>query len=213
MQELAWSRLEGSRLLLLLALLAPVPLTMPGAANAQFAERMGNAAVRAAESEAHRQVDRAVRNAIRCAVGDRICQERARKEGKDVVLVDSQGNPLDDGRSHWHLAFAGQQWNGDKAHVIEDDLLFALHLTSEDDATLYLFLAEDGEGDQDARGAFLAFDSEERCRYPFVGAPSFRVWLDRSDGQWISGSYDGTVRCEYRSAPTRASGTFRVPRH
>jgi hypothetical protein len=96
--------------------------------------------------------------------------------------------------------------------VIEDELLFALHLASEDDATLYLFLAEDGEGDQDARGAFLAFDSDERCRYPFAGAAPFTVWLDRSDRDWISGSYDGTVRCEYRSAPTRASGTFRVPR-
>ena len=212
MQELLRPQLDVSRHLLLLALLAPIPLTIPAAANAQFAERMGNAAVRAAESEAHRQVDRAVRNAIRCAVGDRVCQEKARKEGKDVVLVDSQGKPLDDGRSHWHLAFAGQQWNGDMAHVIEDDLLFALHLTSEDDATLYLFLAEDGEGDQDARGAFLAFDSDERCRYPFAGAAPFTVWLDRSDRDWISGSYDGTVRCEYRLAPTRASGTFRVPR-
>lgn len=96
--------------------------------------------------------------------------------------------------------------------LIEDDLLLALHLASDDVATLYLFLDDVGEGDQEAEAAFLAFDSDERCRYPFTGANGFTVWLDRVDRQWISGSYDGMVRCEYRSSPTRASGTFRVPR-
>lgn len=153
-----------------------------------------------------------MRTAIRCAVGDRICQERARRDGKEVILVDSRGNPLDDGGSHWNLDFAGQQWIGDSGHLIEDELLLALHLVSDDEATLYLFLHDDGEGNQEAGGAFLAFDSDERCRYPFGGAAAFTVWLDRSDSRSISGSYDGMVRCEYRSAPTRASGTFRVLR-
>lgn len=205
-------RRELSPLLLLLAAMVAGLLSGPTAAAGQLAERLGNAASRAAESEAHRQVDRAVRNAIRCAVGDRVCQEKARRDGKEVVLVDSRGNPLGEEVTHWNLHFAGKQWSGDSGHLIQDELLRTLHLVSDEEAVLYVFLRDDEEGDQEADAAFLAFDSDERCRYPFDGAAAFNVWLDRSDSRTISGSYEGMVQCDYRSAPTRASGTFRVPR-
>ncbi len=61
-------------------------------ADAQILRGIRRAAERAAERETERQVDKAVTETIRCAVGDSACADRARREGKKVEVVDSNGN-------------------------------------------------------------------------------------------------------------------------
>jgi hypothetical protein len=178
-------------------------------------ERLGNAAARAAESETHRQVDHAVRNAIRCAVGDRICQQKAKQEGKEVILVDGNGNPVGSGAlgaASWRLELGAEEWEGHAGHVIEDEVLFTLHLAADDDVTLYLFLTDDDEGERDAAAVVLATDDEDTCRYPYEGSAPFVVRLDRVDSNTVAGAYEGRVRCEDAASPVRARGTFRIAR-
>lgn len=190
-------------------------LAGPRPATGQVIERLGKAAAREAEAETHRQVRRAVRTAIRCAVHDRVCQDQARRDGHEVILVDQQGNPIDGGalgQATWDLELGDEEWEGDAGHVIDDEILFTLHLAADDDATLYLFLPEDEEGQMRAEAVVLASDDGDRCRYPYAGSAPFVVRLDRVDEGEVSGAYHGTVRCEDAGSSVRAIGTFRVPR-
>lgn len=66
-------------------------LSQPGDADAQILNRLKKAAQGAAEREASSQVDRMVRNTIRCLVDDPVCVEKARASGDDVVFVDDSG--------------------------------------------------------------------------------------------------------------------------
>ena len=63
-----------------------------------IADRVTRAAQRGAEDaasrEAYNRASRAVSNTIECVAGDRDCTERAQREGRTVVLTDSNGNPL-----------------------------------------------------------------------------------------------------------------------
>ena len=77
------------------ALLSAAILAVPGSARAQFGS-LKKAAERAAESEANRQVDKAVRNTIRCAVDDPACAEKAQKNGDTVVYTDAEGEVITD---------------------------------------------------------------------------------------------------------------------
>jgi OmpA-OmpF porin, OOP family len=76
-----------------------LPLTLPGDGHAQVLDRLKKAAKEAAATEAEDQVERLVRNAIRCAVDDPTCVEKARESGSDYVLVDHEGMVIvdDDG--------------------------------------------------------------------------------------------------------------------
>ena len=84
-------RLSLSLLLLLVA------LPFSGCAT-DIADRVTRAAQRGAEDaasrEAYNRASRAVSNTIECVVGDRDCTDRAQREGRDVVLTDSNGTPL-----------------------------------------------------------------------------------------------------------------------
>ncbi len=71
-------------------------ISIAGPAHAQLGKRLQDAAKRAAEREAARQVDKKVTEAIRCAVGEYECYERARAEGKEVVFIDEQGRVITD---------------------------------------------------------------------------------------------------------------------
>jgi outer membrane protein OmpA-like peptidoglycan-associated protein len=75
---------------ILLALLAGIPA---GAGAQGWIE---DAAKRAVKGEAARQVHRAVAGAIRCAVGEYECYEKARSDGKEVVFVDENGEVIED---------------------------------------------------------------------------------------------------------------------
>jgi len=69
-----------------------------GGCATNIADRVTRAAQRGAEDaasrEAYNRASRAVSNTIECVVGDRDCAERAQREGRAVVVTDSNGNPL-----------------------------------------------------------------------------------------------------------------------
>ena len=75
-----------------LALLAI--LAAPEGASAQL--DITGALKRGAESEANRQADKLGREAVRCAVDNLKCIKKAEKKGKDVVLVDENGDPIEE---------------------------------------------------------------------------------------------------------------------
>ncbi|MFQ5528926.1 MAG: OmpA family protein [Gemmatimonadota bacterium] len=69
----------------ILMFVAPVP------AEAQIGG-LGNAAKRAAK----KQVDKVVKDKVRCAFDDRACIDNAKQDGDDVEIVDADGNVMDD---------------------------------------------------------------------------------------------------------------------
>ncbi|MEM8599962.1 MAG: OmpA family protein [Bacteroidota bacterium] len=75
-------------------------LLAPGLSAQSIFERARRAAERGAERaverEAERRADRAVTGAIACAMGDRQCAREAEAEGKEVVYVDANGDPIED---------------------------------------------------------------------------------------------------------------------
>ncbi len=79
-----------------LALGVAAALLAPASADAQILKRIRKAAKDAVTDESARQVDRLLRNAIRCAVDDPVCYEDAKKSGKDVVFVDDDGAVIAD---------------------------------------------------------------------------------------------------------------------
>jgi OmpA-OmpF porin, OOP family len=71
-------------------------LLPPTKASAQVGGRLRRAAENAVIGETARQIDRMLRNAMRCVFDDRACIDNARREGKEVVLTDDRGNVLMD---------------------------------------------------------------------------------------------------------------------
>ncbi|MEM6783887.1 MAG: OmpA family protein [Bacteroidota bacterium] len=75
-------------------------LLAPGLSAQSIFERARRAAERGAERaverEAERRADRAVTGAIACAMGDHQCAREAEAEGKEVVYVDANGDPVED---------------------------------------------------------------------------------------------------------------------
>lgn len=68
----------------------------PPSAEGQLIKRLKKAAKEAVTNEAENQVDRLLRNAIRCAVDDPICVEQAEESGEDVIFVDDGGEVITD---------------------------------------------------------------------------------------------------------------------
>lgn len=81
-----------SRLDSVLAVL--VILLLPTGAEAQL--DIGGAVKRGAEYEANRQAQKLGRDAVRCTVDNLKCIKKAEKKGKEVVLVDENGDPISD---------------------------------------------------------------------------------------------------------------------
>jgi outer membrane protein OmpA-like peptidoglycan-associated protein len=85
-------------------LLSASAAAVPTRAEAQVLDRMRRAAGRALEGEAARQVARLLRNAVRCVFDDQACIDRAKADGKEVVLtkddgevlMDAEGKPITD---------------------------------------------------------------------------------------------------------------------
>jgi len=84
--------MEFSRVGVLLVMLSV--LCLPGQAIAQL--DIGGAVKRGAEYEANRQAQKLGRDAVRCAVDNLKCIKKAEKKGKEVVLVDENGDPIAD---------------------------------------------------------------------------------------------------------------------
>jgi outer membrane protein OmpA-like peptidoglycan-associated protein len=85
-----------ARLVTAAALLAVAGLALPSPAEAQFLDRIKKTAERAVEDETANQVDRLVRNAIRCAIDDPVCIQEAEAAGEDVIFVDEDGEIIAD---------------------------------------------------------------------------------------------------------------------
>jgi outer membrane protein OmpA-like peptidoglycan-associated protein len=64
--------------------------------EAQFPDKIKNAAKRAVENEAADQTERLLRNAMRCAVNDPRCVERAEENGEEVIFTDAEGEVITD---------------------------------------------------------------------------------------------------------------------
>jgi outer membrane protein OmpA-like peptidoglycan-associated protein len=62
-------------------------------AEAQF-KKLKDAAASAVEDEAANQVNRLLREAIRCAIDDPACRDQAEKEGKPVIYTDEDGEVI-----------------------------------------------------------------------------------------------------------------------
>ena len=58
--------------------------------------RLGRAARGAVERQARDAVETAVGDTVRCAVDDSACVDQAERDGKDVVMVDADGDPITD---------------------------------------------------------------------------------------------------------------------
>lgn len=205
---------------LLIGLITALLMSASGSAHAQVLERLGRAAKAEAEAETDRQVRDAVRTAIRCAIGDQACQEKARREGREVVLVDERGNPVDEeGASeippegtHWNLTFDGEVSEGTIGYVNQVEGQIALHLVDRQAVNLHLIVSEVPGAPWEGVVADLVFGRGRQCAYPFDGAGPFSVEIVTEDPEWVSGSYDGVVRCEDGTGPVLLGGDFRVRR-
>ncbi len=78
------------------ALAALTTVLAASTVDAQILDRVRRTAERAAEREVMRAVDRTVANAVKCALDDPACVEKAKKDGKDVVITDRDGSIITD---------------------------------------------------------------------------------------------------------------------
>jgi len=76
----------------LAALLCAACLTSP--AGAGPLDRLKNKAKQKVDRAVDKKVDREMDDAIECAMGDQKCAKDAESQGKKVVIVDAQGNPV-----------------------------------------------------------------------------------------------------------------------
>ncbi len=85
-----------ARLLLLTSVTAGALVSAAPSANAQVLDRLRKRAERVAENEVGRKVEETTRDAVRCALGDKVCADKAAKAGKSTVFVDAKGNTVKD---------------------------------------------------------------------------------------------------------------------
>lgn len=81
---------------LVLALILPVSVAGPASVEAQVFTKLKDAARNAVQDETTSQIERVLANAVRCVFDDPACIEKAKSEGKDVVLTDDRGEVLMD---------------------------------------------------------------------------------------------------------------------
>jgi OmpA-OmpF porin, OOP family len=67
-------------------------------AESQVIDRLRKRVERTAENEVGRKLESATRDAVRCALGDKACADKAQKEGKTAVFVDRDGKTVTDSR-------------------------------------------------------------------------------------------------------------------
>jgi len=89
-------------------------LAAPRPAEAQFLDRLKDRAEEAAEGEALNQVDRLVRERVKCVFNDFECMENARDSGEEYVLTGPDGEVLldDEGQPISDPDAAGEQMGG-----------------------------------------------------------------------------------------------------
>jgi OOP family OmpA-OmpF porin len=84
---------------LVLTLVAALLFLSVQPVEAQIFDKLKNAATKAAEDEVADQLDRLLREGVKCVFSDLECIEKAEAEGQTVVLTDTDGEPIvdDDG--------------------------------------------------------------------------------------------------------------------
>ncbi len=78
-----------------IAVLVVAPVA-PSTLDAQIRNRLRRAQ-QAAERAVDARIDRAIAGAVRCAIDDQACADRAREEGKQPIYEDEDGNIVTDG--------------------------------------------------------------------------------------------------------------------
>lgn len=73
-----------------------VVLALAAPLHAQFPKKLKEAAKKAVEGELTSQVDRLLRDAIRCTLDDPTCVQDAKDDGKEVIFVDDSGEVITD---------------------------------------------------------------------------------------------------------------------
>jgi outer membrane protein OmpA-like peptidoglycan-associated protein len=79
-----------------LAVAAMAMLSFAPTSEAQIFDRLKKRAERVAEDEVGKKLESATRDAVRCALGDKACADKAQKDGKSAVFVDAKGNTVTD---------------------------------------------------------------------------------------------------------------------
>lgn len=82
------------KLFLITTLCAAAALAAPAGAHAQFWEDVKETAENAVSDETQNQIDRLLRDAVRCTFDDLDCIQRAEESGEEVVLTDEDGEVL-----------------------------------------------------------------------------------------------------------------------
>jgi outer membrane protein OmpA-like peptidoglycan-associated protein len=78
-----------------LAIVTGFALAVPAPADAQIG-KLKEAAERAVTDEAAQQVERLLREAIRCTLNDPVCPQEAEESGEEVIYVDEDGEVITD---------------------------------------------------------------------------------------------------------------------
>ena len=153
-----------------IALAAGFALTLPAPAHSQVLRKLKDAAQNAAESEAEAQIDRLIREAIRCYIGDPMCYDEAMADGEEVVFTNDEGEIMvDDGgvpitdrqeamatvpppappkKKGWLLDAGGEQIEGRIAYVGRGDGRLAIQLVNKDAVNLILVIPDDGTSER-----------------------------------------------------------------
>ena len=125
--------------LVLVAVLLALPLLTPPV-EGQILNRLRDRAARTVESTLSAEMDRRIRDAVRCSLDDTACAEQARRDGKQAVFVDAEGQVVtdDEGNPIYDVADARATESGPGAGVWSNydfvpgnDVVFALDLETE----------------------------------------------------------------------------------
>ncbi|MEK9506218.1 OmpA family protein [Gaopeijia maritima] len=188
----------------LLTVAAVVILALPSALEAQLG-RLGDRIRRTVEDEVTQQVDDMVREAVRCALGDAACAERARQEGQTPVFEDADGNvvvdedgqPITDPEDAVRAAEepgTGVWRNYD--FVPGSEVIYALDLTDEPVGRIPARQIEYVEGNMQV------VERDGRKQLEFSSATTFYVPLPRELPE------DFTVEFEFQAAAPNIGMTF-----
>jgi hypothetical protein len=158
-----------------------------------------------------------------CPPGDQECIDEARIAGRDVRLVNAQGDPVDPSGAavtdatqatipgaepFWRLEVGNQLVEGRLGFVGGDEGRQSVQLVSRDGTNLLLVWPEQGGAEREVEQALFAFGRGPTCAL-VRSDPPFTVELNASEAPWIAGRYSGMLGCPDYSALS-VSGVFRV---
>jgi outer membrane protein OmpA-like peptidoglycan-associated protein len=128
-------------------------LAGPAAIEAQVWKKAKKTVEKAAEDEALKALDNAVRDGVRCVFDDLDCIEKAEKSGEPVVLTDDQGNVITDDEGQ---PITDPDKAADKAEVKPGEGVWSNYdFVAGDDVLFYEDYGKDNIGDFPRRLEFV----------------------------------------------------------